>query len=160
MQPIDFYFKIQKCQSGNLENYSIGEIPFVSNTSLNNGVVKYVSLLEEKELIKNVPCIAINGFGFATIQTRPFIGSGNGGVYVSALVPKKEMTMLELAYYAGQLNLKSWRFSYGRRAVKHRLLAITLSEFKKESISPDLLFNIKNDMVNEIDSFVKKVIEI
>lgn len=158
MQPIDFYFKIQKCQSGNLENYPTGDIPFVSNTSLNNGVVKYVGLSEEKELIKNVPCIAINGFGFATIQTQPFIGSGNGGVYVSALIPKKEMTMLELAYYAGQLNLKSWRFSYGRRAVKHRLSAIKLSEFKKESISPDLLSNIKNDMVSEIDSFVKKVI--
>ena len=68
------------------------------------------------------------------------------------------MTMLELAYYAGQLNLKSWRFSYGRRAVKHRLLAIKLSEFKKESISPNLLFNIKNTMVSEIDSFVKEVI--
>ena len=156
--PIDFYFKIQKCQSSNLENYPTGNIPFVSNTSLNNGVVKYVGLSEEKELIKNVPCIAINGFGFATIQTQPFIGTGNGGVYVSALIPKKEMTMLELAYYAGQLNLKSWRFSYGRRAVKHRLLAIKLSEFKKESISPNLLFNIKNTMVSEIDSFVKEVI--
>lgn len=103
--------------------------------------------------------MAVNGFGFATIQTQPFIGSGNGGVYVSALIPRKKMTMLELAYYAGQINLKSWRFSYGRRAVKHRLLQLTLQDFSKNKLNQNLLSNLKNDISNQINDFIETNID-
>lgn len=133
---IEDFFKSIRSTSRNLSLYTDGDIPFVSNTSLNNGVVRYVSADVEKEVIKQVPCIAVNGFGYATIQTKPFIGSGNGGVYVTALVPKKPMHTIELAFYAAQINLQSWRFSYGRRAIKRRLLGqIEIKEFnldKKE----------------------------
>lgn len=158
MQTIDIFFNIQKCQSVNLESYTQGEIPFVSNTTLNNGVVKYVNVVSEKEIIKKVPCIAVNGFGFATIQTKPFIGSGNGGVYITALVPKKEMSIIELSYYAGQINLQSWRFSYGRRAIKHRLLQLVLKKFSKNSIKENLLQDLRNDITIQIDTFIQKVI--
>lgn len=127
---IDKFFKSVRSSSRNLSIYSDGDIPFVSNTALNNGVVKYVFADLEKEIIKSVPCIAVNGFGYATIQTKPFIGSGNGGVYVTALVPLKPMHVVELAHYAAQINLQSWRFSYGRRAIKRRLIGqIILKEF-------------------------------
>jgi len=158
MQTIDKFFNIQKCQSGNLENYTNGEIPFVSNTSLNNGVVRYVSIAEEKEIIKKVPCVAVNGFGIATIQTQPFIGSGNGGVYITALIPKVEMSILELSYYAGQINLQSWRFSYGRRAIKHRLLQLVLKEYSKNSIKENLLQDLRKDITLQIDDFINKVV--
>lgn len=133
---IETFFKSIRSSSRNLSLYTDGDIPFVSNSALNNGVVRYVTADLEREIIKQVPCIAVNGFGYATIQTKPFIGSGNGGVYVTALIPKKEMHTIELAYYAAQINLQSWRFSYGRRAIKRRLLGqIILKEFdlpKKE----------------------------
>jgi hypothetical protein len=158
MQTIDYFFNIQKCQSGNLENYANGKVPFVSNTTLNNGVVRYVDAITDKELIKKVPCIAVNGFGFATIQTQPFIGSGNGGVYITALVPKIEMSMIELAYYAGQINLQSWRFSYGRRAIKHRLLKLVLKKYNDNSIKEALLQDLKNDIASRIDEFINKVV--
>ncbi|MCC8483470.1 MAG: hypothetical protein LN561_02775 [Rickettsia endosymbiont of Labidopullus appendiculatus] len=159
MQTIDFYFYIQKCLSGNLEDYTNGDIPFISNTTLNNGVVKYVGIINEKEVIDKVPCIAVNGFGFASIQTKPFIGSGNGGVYITALVPKERMDMIELAYYAGQINLQSWRFSYGRRAVRHRLIKLELQKFLTNKIKNNLLTNLKDDIVLKIDGFINKLID-
>lgn len=154
MQTIDFYFDIQRCESSNLYDYSAGEIPFVSSTKLNNGVVKYVSLLDENELIKNVPCIVVNTFGFATVQTKPFIGGGNGGGYINPLIPKQTMSMIELAYYAGQINLQSWRFSYGRRAIKRRLIELKLKKFDKNIFNENILLDLKNNMMLQINNFI------
>ncbi len=115
-------------KSGDLGEYSEGNVPFVSNSNLNNGVVAYVDSLAD-EVVKDIPCLAVNGFGFATIQTEPFIGAGNGGVHVIALVPKERMSIMELAFYASQINHASWRFSYGRRAIWRRLNQVTLERF-------------------------------
>ena len=122
------FFTPVNAKSRNLDSYSTGTIPFVSNSNLNNGVVKYVDSDVKNEIVE-APCIAVNGFGYATVQLKPFVGAGNGGVHVIALIPKKEMSVLELAYYASQINLQSWRFSYGRRAIKKRLNQIKLQEF-------------------------------
>ena len=122
------FFTPKNARSRNLEGYGNGSIPFVSNSNLNNGVVKYVDVDDEREIIQT-PCIAVNGFGYATVQLKPFIGAGNGGVHIISLTPKKDMSVIELAYYASQINLQSWRFSYGRRAIQKRLLQIRLKEF-------------------------------
>lgn len=121
------FFDPKNAKSKNLESYLDGDIPFVSNSNLNNGVVHYVE--PDNDRVFDAPCIAVNGFGFATVQLKPFIGAGNGGVHIIALIPKKAMSIVELAYYASQINLQSWRFSYGRRAIQRRLLQVTLKEF-------------------------------
>ncbi|HEU4966637.1 MAG TPA: hypothetical protein VFT53_04095 [Candidatus Saccharimonadales bacterium] len=119
---IEDFFTIKKGVSGNMDNYSNGDVPFISNTVLNNGVARLVTPMSDKEMLP-APSIAVNGFGYATVQLHPYIGAGNGGVYVSALVPKDpNMTIDELVYYAAQINIQSWRFSYGRRAIKPRLI--------------------------------------
>lgn len=124
------YFHPIRSHSRNLTAYTEGETPYVSNTVMNNGVERYVFADKAKEVIKQVPCITVNGFGFATIQTKEFIGSGNGGVYITALAPIKPMSIIELAWYASQINIQSWRFSYGRRAIQRRLLGqIELVEY-------------------------------
>lgn len=125
---INKYFRAKNAKSHNLEDYSNGEIPFVSNSSLNNGVVKYVEPIADNEIIKE-PCVTVNGFGFATVQLKPFIGAGNGGVHIIALIPLQPMSVIELAYYAAQINLQSWRFSYGRRAIGRRLKQIKLTAY-------------------------------
>lgn len=126
---IDTLFTPKNARSRNLESYADGDTPFVSNSNLNNGIVKYVEADDEKEVVSATPCLAVNGFGFATIQTKPFIGAGNGGVHVISLLPKKKMGIIELAFYASQINHSSWRFSYGRRAILRRLLQVELTEF-------------------------------
>lgn len=124
------YFTPIRSHSRNLTAYTEGETPYVSNTAMNNGVERYVFADRPKEVIKKVPCITVSGFGFASIQTKEFIGSGNGGVYITALAPIKPMSIMELAWYASQINMQSWRFSYGRRAIQRRLLGqIELKEY-------------------------------
>jgi hypothetical protein len=135
-------FQPKNAKSANLEEYSDGKVPFVSNSNLNNGVVRYVEPIADNEVITKVPCLAVNGFGFATIQTEPFIGAGNGGVHVIALIPKEPMTVLELAYYAALINYASWRFSYGRRAILRRLERVDLERF---SLSPTDVRGIQTD---------------
>jgi hypothetical protein len=147
-------FRPSNAKSGNLEGYSDGKVPFVSNSNLNNGVVRYVEPLSDDEVIRQVPCIAVNGFGFATIQTEPFIGAGNGGVHVIALIPKKPMTVLELAYYAALLNYGSWRFSYGRRAILRRLERVTLDQF---SLSPADVRSIQTEFERRAAGVMRSV---
>lgn len=159
MQTIDFYFNIQKCKSGNLENYSLGKISFVSNTTLNNGVARYVDIVDEKELIGDVPYVAVDGFGFATTQTKPFIGRGNGGVYITSLIPKKEMSIIALAYYAGQIDLQSWRFSSGRRVIKRRLIELKLQSSCKNTLNENPLTNLKNYITLQINNFINSSIK-
>lgn len=130
---INELFKPKNAKSKNLESYTDGDIPFVSNSNLNNGIVRYVEAERPEEVIKNTPCIAVNGFGFATVQTSPFIGAGNGGVHIIALLPLKEMDVVELAFYASQINHSSWRFSYGRRAILRRLLQVEITPFNLTS---------------------------
>lgn len=129
IRKITEYFDILKCKSDSLEKYSKGNIPFISSTILNNGVERFVESINEQEIIKSVPCIVMNGFGFCTVQTRAFIGAGNNGAYVKALIPKKKMGLIQLSWYAAQINLQSWRFSYGRLAIKERVQKLELTEF-------------------------------
>jgi type I restriction enzyme M protein len=152
---IEDYFDIQKAKSGNLDNYVSGDIPFISNTVLNNGVARFVSTDEEDEIMP-APSIAVNGFGYATVQLQPFIGAGNGGVYVSVLVPKDEhMSVDELVYYAAQINIQSWRFSYGRRAIKSRLEGDIV--LKKFDLSNSELASLKKELTDNITSTVGKL---
>lgn len=129
-------FSVQNAKSRNLDDYSSGNVPFVSNSNLNNGIVRYVEADVNKEVI-DTPCIAVNGFGFATVQLNSFIGAGNGGVHVIALHPLKKMSIYELAFYSAQINQSSWRFSYGRRAIQRRLVRLELREFDLSKIERD-----------------------
>jgi hypothetical protein len=147
-------FKPQNAKSRNLDGHSDGETPFVSNSNLNNGIVRYVDADIEKEVIK-APCIAVNGFGFATVQVKPFIGAGNGGVHIIALHPLKEMTSVELAYHAAQINHASWRFSYGRRAIQRRLLQVELNKFEmSKSEQEKFLKDFKKKAEGSLESVI------
>ncbi len=153
--PLSSLFKVNRCQSDSLESCSLGNIPFITSTILNNGVEKMIELVNEKHLIKDVPCIAVSGFGFATVQTKPFVGAGNNGAYVKALIPIKKMSMMELIYYSAQINMQSWRFSYGRLAIKQRVELLELIEF---NLSNKEVEEIKKELSLTLDKSYKKVI--
>lgn len=129
-------FHINKCKSSSLESYSVGPLPMVTSTELNNGVEKFIEPNENDEIIDKVPCITISGFGFAAVQTKPFLGAGNNGAYVKALIPKSKMSLMEIYFYAAQINLQQWRFSYGRLAIKPRVEMLKVKSFdiKEENI--------------------------
>lgn len=127
----DILFGIINAQSSNIEDYSFGEIPFVTSTELNNGVEKYIDP-DENSLIIKEPCITISSFGYATVQLIPFVGRSHGAIII--LKPKTEMGLTELLYYAAQLNLQRWRFSYGRWVTKKRLLKLEIQHIAKFSL--------------------------
>jgi len=126
-------FEVINAKSSNIEDYGEGIIPFITSTELNNGVEMFVEP-DKKSLIFNVPCIAISSFGFATVQLPPFIARSHGAVIV--LKPRRKMGLIELTFFAAQLNLQNWRFSYGRWVTKKRLNGLEIKPFASSSL-PD-----------------------
>ena len=127
-------FDIINAKSSNIEDYSEGKIPFVTSTELNNGVEKYIEP-DEKSTIFSIPCITISSFGFATVQVPPFVARSHGAIIV--LKPKKKMGLVDLCYFAAQMNLQKWRFSYGRWVTKKRLLKLDIQPVGNQNL-PEL----------------------
>ncbi|MBI2355944.1 MAG: N-6 DNA methylase [Candidatus Doudnabacteria bacterium] len=130
-EDIEGVFNIANAKSSNIEDYAKGDVPFVTSTELNNGVEMFIEP-DDDSLIFDTPGIAISSFGFATIQLPPFVARSHGAVIV--LKPKKKMGILELAYFAAQLNLQTWRFSYGRWVTKKRLKKLEIKTLKNGDI--------------------------
>jgi len=143
-------FTIGNAKSKNIEDYGIGEMPFVTSTSFNNGIEKYIDE-DDENLIYRKPCITLSSFGQANVQITPFVARSHGAILV--LVPKKEMSLRQLYYYASQINLHRWRFSYGRWVVKRRLLKLEIQNITKMKL-PDI-----NEVKKPIEESLKFVNE-
>lgn len=129
-------FKISVAKSSGVEDYDFGEIPFITSTTLNNGVARYVDPFNDDKVFEG-PAICISGLGHATVHNGKFLPKGNGGDSVTILNPRNKMSHEELLYYAALFNLiHTWRFSFGRKASKYRLKDLELlpefKEFNKE----------------------------
>ncbi|MEK6919307.1 MAG: N-6 DNA methylase [Nanoarchaeota archaeon] len=116
-------FTIENAKSKNIEDYGNGEMPFITSTTTNNGVEMYIDE-DEEELIYRKPCITLSSFGLASVQIMPFVARSHGAVLV--LIPNKDMSLRQLLYYASQINIHNWRFSYGRWVTKKRLLKLEI----------------------------------
>lgn len=116
-------FTIVNAKSNNIEDYREGKVPFITSTELNNGTEKFIETDDDETVIKE-PCIALSSFGFATVQLPPFVARSHGAVII--LKPKVKMNLVELSYFAAQINLQKWRFSYGRWVTKKRLLKLDI----------------------------------
>jgi len=114
-------FNIEVARSKGVEDYDNGSVPFVTNTTLNNGVVKFVEPYPDDKLFAG-KTVCISGLGYATLQTYPYLPKGNGGDSATILIPKQEMSIEELIFYTAIFNLQhNWRFSFGRKASKMRI---------------------------------------
>lgn len=125
MKIIDiFYISVAKSRS--TDDYVAGDVPFVTNTEVNNGVVKYVETFDDDKIFHG-PAICISGLGYATVHFGTFLPKGNGGDSCTILHPKNELKNSDILYYAALFNaLHGWRFSFGRKASKRRLEALVL----------------------------------
>ena len=121
MKQLDSIFDFRTARSGGVDDYTAGEVPFVTSTELNNGVVAYVVPDEEDKVFQG-PAIAISGLGYATVHLGSFLPKGNGGDSLTILKPKSTMIVEELISIAASFNaLHQWRFSYGRKCSTGRL---------------------------------------
>lgn len=125
-------FRISVAKSKSTEDYDAGEIPFVTNTILNNGVVAYVTPFEDDKVFDG-PAICISGLGHATVHLTLFLPKGNGGDSATILKPIADMTTEELIYYAAIFNVThSWRFTFGRKASKRRIEGLNMYPLYEE----------------------------
>ncbi len=124
-------FIIENAKSRNIEDYGEGEIPFVTSSTANNGVEKFIDE-DDENLIYKIPCITVSSFGQANVQITPFVARSHGAVLV--LIPKRDLSLRQLLYYASQINLNKWRFSYGRWVTKKRLLKLEIQNINKMKV--------------------------
>jgi len=120
-------FDLSSAKSKSIDDYSFGDIPFITNTELNNGVVSYVEALDDDKVFTG-PAICISGLGHATVHLGDFLPKGNGGDSCTILIAKKPLSTDEIIYYAAIFNLThSWRFSFGRKCSVNRVKNLDLS---------------------------------
>lgn len=123
---IQSIFKVTNAKSKGFESYDDGNVPFISNGKLNNGIVGYVTPLEIDRVFEEKG-ICISAFCEATIQNPPFLPRGNGGSGLIVLTPLKPMNEELLTFYAAYINKYcNWMFSYGRMVTMERLKKIKL----------------------------------
>lgn len=149
-------FLIENAKSGSFNMHDEGDIKFVSNGDYDNSIVGFVSPLEEDKIF-NEECICVSSFCQAVIHSPPFIARGNGGSGLVILTPKNPMTKEELFYYAAQINLVKWRFSYGRMVIKNRLKNIELIPFKETLM--DIDSEVESLLPNEVNTSFTEVTE-
>lgn len=120
-------FDIAVARSKGADDYDNGATPFITNTTMNNGITKYVTPFPEDKVFDG-PAICISGLGFATVHYGQFLPKGNGGDSATILTPKTEFSANEILYYAALFNCShNWRFSFGRKASKRRIQDLDLS---------------------------------
>lgn len=119
-------------------------IPFVSRTEKNNGVSAFV----EKEIdIEPNPAHTLSVAGGGSVLStfyQPIPYYSGRDIYI--LIPKKEITTIEMLIYAKYISANKYRYSYGRQANK-TLKDLLIPEY----ISQELIKQL-NNYYNNINS--------
>ena len=144
-------FDVDVARSKSVDDYPLGDVPFITNTELNNGVVAYVEPTETDKVFEG-PAICVSGLGHATVHLKEFLPKGNGGDSCTILVPRTDFDWPTLLYYAALFNvLHKWRFSYGRKASKRRIVDLDLAP---------VYGDCGVDVAAEVDSNIKMIAEL
>lgn len=144
-------FSVAVAKSKGTDDYSDGDVPFVTNSAINNGIVKYVEPFEGDKIFEG-PAICISGLGYATVHFGNFLPKGNGGDSCTVFKPLAPLTKSELLYYAALFNtLHGWRFSFGRKASRRRLENLDLSPLHTNApIELSAEVDKNNEMMNRL----------
>lgn len=119
-------FRIYVAKSRDTNDYSEGDMPFVTSAETTNGIVRKVEPLDGDRLFSG-PCVVISGLGFATFHTDQFIPKGNGGDSCCVLYSIAAATPADYIAFAAAFNsLHKWRFSYGRKCNKNRIAVLSI----------------------------------
>ena len=114
-----------------------GDVPLVYGTSLNNGIVKFVSVDNEDQIFKP-PLITVSYLGMAFVQLVPFTTSVVDKSNIIILEPKRKMSVEELYFYSTLINQHAqFGFHYGRRMNMKKLKKLKVQEFKGTKLKVD-----------------------
>lgn len=123
-------------------------IPFVSRTEKNNGISAYVE--EELDIEINLAhtlSVAVGGSVLSTFyQPLPFYT----GFHVLVLTPKKEMSVVEMLFYAKCISANKYKYNYGRQA--NKTLKNILIPSKIPAVLNNHLASCYKDLLKNISS--------
>jgi hypothetical protein len=102
---------LEQCKSTDLSS-----VPFVSRTEKNNGVSTFVyEVLDIEPNQGHSLSVALGGSVLSTFyQPVPFYT----GFHVLVLTPKKDMTVIQMLFYAKCISSNKYKYNYGRQANK------------------------------------------
>ncbi|HLO86668.1 MAG TPA: N-6 DNA methylase [Nostocaceae cyanobacterium] len=129
-ESVSFFFDVSSGKSTGERNYNEGTIPYISSSEDCNSIIRLVEKNDEECFFDGG--ITVTAFGHAAVQTWQFLARGNGGSAVRVLIPKFNMSLQELVWFAAQINIQKWRFFYARMAIKSRLQDLIVSSPKSK----------------------------
>jgi type I restriction enzyme M protein len=106
-------FKVESGKGGNIYDLEIGsEYPYISSTSVNNGLIDFVNADESDLHDENTITINRTGsVGETFYQNHKYIASRDR---VRVLIPKFKMNEYIAMFLIGIISLEKYRFNYGR----------------------------------------------
>lgn len=98
------------------KNSQYNSIPFVSRTEKNNGISAFVEIILDVEPNqKHTLSVAGGGSVLSTFyQSIPYYSGRD--IYV--LIPKQELSVIEMLFYAKCISANKYKYNYGRQANK------------------------------------------
>lgn len=151
-------FRVESAKSKSNEDYDNGSTPYITSTTLNNGVLKLVEPFSDDKVFAG-GSICVSGLGYASLQMRRFLPKGNGGDSCTILIPKKHMSPIELIYYTAVFNkMHTWRFSFGRKGNKSRIEELELPAFSSYKGSFSKSLEDKTKVISESLAEIKAAI--
>ena len=142
---IKTFFRVTNGKSRGERHYSDGEIPYVSSGDSSNSIIRLVDADATETF--STGGITVTAFGQACVQPWPFVGRGNGGSAVRVLVPRFNMSVRELIWFAAQINAQRWRFPYSRMAIKSRIERLSVNS------PPNRLSDNGSNLAERIERF-------
>lgn len=130
-------FVLQAAKSKGIDNYDLGDVPFVTSTESNNGVVGYVEP-EEEDLVFKGPAIAISGLGHATVHFEKFLPKGNGGDSLTILMSREQALIEEILSLSDQ---------YFNTALALLLFIIWIRLYKIRIFTTESIKNIASKLI-------------
>jgi hypothetical protein len=129
MAKIKDLFNIENAKSKGYENYEEGNVAFITNGDYEYAILGYVKPLNNDRVFRKQG-ICLSSFCEVSVPEIPFLPRGNGGSGLVVLMPKEDMTEEELYFYASQLNMLKWKFSFSRMLIGRRIVNLELVRYK------------------------------
>ncbi len=129
-----------------LEEYGIGEYPYVTTQATNNGVEGFYNFYTETGNVLTVDSAVL---GFCSYQSKNFSASD----HVEKLIPKFEMNKYIAMFLVTILNLEQYRYNYGRKCSQSRIKQAKIKLPAKNG-TPD--FNFMENFIKSLP-YIKNI---
>lgn len=135
---------IEQCSSTDID-----AIPFVSRTEKNNGVSAFVYRIIDVEPNPSHTLSVAGGGSVLSTFYQPIPYYSGRDLYV--LIPKMDLNVFEMLFYAKCIETNKYRYNYGRQANK------TLKDIMVPSSMPKKFENIQKPIISALSNAINLI---